>query len=65
MPANYIRKTKNYAPIGMFEISKPMLLAEDLKVWEDHFAGKGIKTVIVTDDSGKFILCREGIEAIG
>ena len=52
----------DYAPRGMFEISKP-LARKDLKQWEEHFKNKGIRTEIVQDRCGKFILCREGVEA--
>ena len=52
----------DYAPKGMFEISKPMA-RKDLYQWEEHFRRKGIKTEIVKDRSGKSILCREGVEA--
>jgi catechol-2,3-dioxygenase len=54
---------KNYAPPGMFEVTKQMDKAEDLDTWVEHFKAKGIKTKIVTNDNGKFILCREGVES--
>lgn len=61
----YVYRKANYAPPGMFEFSKPMDKKEELDVWVDHFSGKGIATKIVEDANGRYVLCREGIEATG
>jgi hypothetical protein len=53
----------NYAPPGMFEITKPLKKKEELDTWMEHFKKKKIKTEIVQDKNGRFILCCEGIEA--
>lgn len=54
---------KNYAPAGMFEVTKQIKNISELDVWVKRFQNKGIATAIATTDSGAFILCREGVES--
>lgn len=56
-------KTVREIPKGMFAVTNPQTYKKDLAGWESFFKDKGIKTEILEDPDGKFVLCREGIEA--
>jgi len=48
---------------GYFEETLPMEKESDLDYWKSWFKEKNIQTVVI-ERNGKFILCREGIEAV-
>lgn len=54
---------ESIAPNGMFEFSKPQPKKSDLFEWEAWFKSKKIKTKIVKNTNGMFVLCREGISS--
>jgi hypothetical protein len=60
-----VNKFTKQIPAGMFEITKPMKYLSDLDRWIEHFKLKGIKTAVIQNRNGEFILCREGIEYKG
>jgi len=59
--------TKRYieVPAGMFIISKAIQDKSELDEWIKHFNEKGISTKVIKDSSGKYYLCREGLESRG
>ncbi len=54
---------KKDIPEGYFEETIPVDKESDLDYWKSWFKKKNIQTVTI-ERKGKFILCREGIEAI-
>lgn len=59
------KASTNIAPAGMFIFSKPMASSKSLEAWHGYFLSKGINSVIISDEYGRYYLCREGIEATG
>jgi hypothetical protein len=52
------------APPGYFIFSKPNESRNSLKGWEEHFHKLGIPTVVLQQENGTWVLCREGEEAL-
>lgn len=55
---------KQSVPPNMFIFSNSVQRERDLHSWVKWFASKNIATKIISDFNGRFVLCREGEEAI-
>ena len=53
----------NVAPEGFFEFSTPQDTMKSLDSWVKWFKSRRVKTTIVKNNNGSFVLCREGKES--